>query len=162
MTYEELMLNYHPEVDDEQMKLVTSIVSDFIEKSTLNDKETLLRKIYGVVGNGHYDRCFAERQIADMYYLDNSNTKHYAPYWTEGELKTLYDSLKESIKPYNFYDFAVVMNMVKSDQYRKLKKWFPSATEDELLDKFVDEAVTWLDDPDSPCGSTKVWYYFNH
>lgn len=162
MTFEELILHYSSEADTEQMKEVTSIISDFIEKKmSYEDKETLLKKLYGIVGGGHFDKCFSDIQVADMYYTDKEDVKHYAPYWTEGELKSLFDTLKDTIKPYNFYDFVVVMNMVKSDQYLKLKKWFPAATEDELLDKLVDEAVTWLNDPDNPFGSTKAWSYFN-
>lgn len=162
MTFEELILDYVHDADAIQIKNVMSLIGDFIEKNTTSeDKVILLKAIYGIVGNGHYDHDFAAKQIENMYYVEGG-IKYYAPYWSDGEIKAVYESIKDSIKPYNFYDFEVVMNMVKSDQYLKLKKWFPTETDEELFDRYVDEAVNWLVDADNPFGDTKVWSYFNH
>lgn len=162
MTFNELINKYVSDTDTKQMQQITCIVSDFIEKEDCDTKNILLKKVFGVVGKGHFDENFAKHQISDMYYVDTSGVKHYAPYWTDGDLRTIYEPLKEQVKPYNFYDFMVVMNMMGSDQILKLKKWFPDATQDELLDKLVEESINWLNDEDNPFGDTKAWSYFNH
>jgi hypothetical protein len=51
--------------------------------------------------------------------------------------------------------------MVKSDNCNKLRSWFPDATEMELLDKLVEEALNYLDDADNPYGTEKIWKYLN-
>ena len=162
MTLERLILENVSDTDISPMKSLTKLISDFIENNVQEEaRNTLMKKTYGLVGGGHFNEYFANEQIADMYYMDGNGVKHYAPYWTEGELRSVYDSKKDDLAPYNFYDFIVVMNMSKSDQFLKLKRWFPTATDEELLDKIIDESITWLDDTDNPYGDKKAWGYFN-
>lgn len=52
------------------------------------------------------------------------------------------------------------MNMVYSDHYNLMKKWFPEENEEQLLERFVDLAVNWLSDEDNPYGTCKAWKYF--
>lgn len=99
--------------------------------------------------------------LAKLYYVDKGGIKYYAPYWAESQLRPLYDGIKNKIPAYNFYDFVVTMNMVKSDNWLKLTKWFPDDEEQELVEKLVDEAVNWLDDEDNPFGDEKIWKYLN-
>lgn len=51
--------------------------------------------------------------------------------------------------------------MIKSDNYMKLKKWFPNATKEDILEKIIEETLNWLEDEDNPFGKEKVWRYFN-
>lgn len=80
---------------------------------------------------------------------------------TWAEVKAVYDGIRSKIPAYNQYDFEVTLNMVKSDNCNKLKKWFPGATEEELMSKLVEEAVNYLDDADNPYGTEKIWRYLN-
>lgn len=162
MTLERLIVEYAEGSDITQMEKITKVISDFVESSATGaEKKRLMKKVYGIVGGGHFNEYFAEEQIATMYYTEKGGSNHYAPYWTEGELRTVFDEVKDKVSPYNLYDFMVVMNMVKSDQYLKLKRWFPDYTEENLFEKIVDEAVNWLADEDNPFGETKAWGYFN-
>lgn len=96
-----------------------------------------------------------------MYYLDRSGVRHQAPYWPESTVREIYDSIKGDIRPYNADDFAVVMNMVASDNWPLLDRWFPSMSSEDRNAKTVELAVNWLNDPDSPLGDSKAWCYLN-
>ena len=146
----------------DKMWCITKILSDSIEEFVPEkQKEILKTKVYYSTNGGHYDREFADRAIAKFYYVDTAGVKHQAPYWTEPEVKTIYETVKSKIPAYNFYDFEVTLNMVKSDNCNKLKRWFPQATDKELLDKLIEEAVNYLSDDDNPYGNEKIWKYLN-
>lgn len=162
MTFEKLIAEYAEGTDITKMEQITKVISDFVESNaTGSEKRALMKKVYGIVGGGHFNKYFADEQITSMYYIGSGGSNHYAPYWTEGELRAIFDEVEEKIAPYNLYDFMVVMNMVKSDQYLKLKRWFPDYSEDSIFEKIVDEAVNWLVDEDNPFGDKKAWGYFN-
>ena len=146
----------------DKMWCITKILSDSIEEFVPEkQKEILKTKVYYSTNGGHYDREFADRAIAKFYYVDTTGVKHQAPYWTEPEAKTIYETVKSKIPAYNFYDFEVTLNMMKSDNCNKLKRWFPQATDKELLDKLIEEAVNYLSDDDNPYGNEKIWKYLN-
>ena len=146
----------------DKMWCITKILSDSVEEYVPEkQKEALLNRVYYSVNGGHFNKESADRAIAKLYYLDESKQKHFAPYWAESELKPLYDGIRNKIPAYNFYDFVVTMNMIKSDNYLKLKRWFPEATDAELVSKFVEETVNYLDDEDNPFSNEKIWKYLN-
>ena len=146
----------------DKMWCITRILSDAIDNYVPEkQKESLKTKIYYSINGGHFDRDFADKAIMRMYYVAPNGMKHSAPYWEETEVKVLYEQVKAKIPHYNFFDFEVTLNMVKSDNYNKLKKWFPQATDSELQEKIVEEAVNYLDDEDNPYGNEKIWKYLN-
>lgn len=113
------------------------------------------------------NKDFADMQISKMYYEDKTG-KHFAPYWTESEAKDLYMKNKSSFpSDYNFYDFEVALNMIKSDYCPLLKKWEQASQSaagnnaDSHMSKILDLTINWLNDPDNPYGNEKVWGYFN-
>ena len=124
-----------------KMWCITKILSDSIEENiTEKQRDALKTKIYYSINGGHFDRDFANKAISKFYYVDSSGLKHQAPYWTEDEVKTIYDEIRGEISNYNFYDFEVTLNMIKSDNCNK---------------------VNYLDDPDNPYGTEKIWKYLN-
>ena len=146
----------------EKMWCTTKILSDSIEEYVPEkQKEALLNKIYYSMNGGHFDKESAERAISKFYYVDLEGVKQQAPYWTESEVKPLYDRVRSKIPSYNFYDFEVTLNMVKSDNCNKLRRWFHDDDQEELMDKLVEEAVNYLDDSDNPYGNEKIWKYLN-
>lgn len=146
----------------DKMWCITKILSDSIENYVPEkQKDSLMNKVYYSVNGGHFNKEFADKAMSDMYYLDESKVKHYAPYWTESEVRPLYEAVRTRIPAYNFYDFEVTLNMVKADNYKKLKKWFPTITDTLMVEKLVEEAVNYLDDADNPYGDEKIWRYLN-
>lgn len=146
----------------DKMWCTAKILSDSIEEYVPEkQKEALLNKIYYSMNGGHFDKETADRAVAKFYYVDLNGTKHQAPYWTESEVRPLYDNVRSKIPNYNFYDFYVTMNMMKSDNCNKLKRWFPDDDAEELLERLVDEAVNYFDDSDNPYGTEKIWKYLN-
>ena len=125
----------------DKMWCTTRILSDAIEQYVPDkQKEAIKTKVYYSTFGGHFNRDFADTAISRMYYTDLSGVKHQAPYWTESDVKAVYESVKSKIPAYNQYDFEVTLNMV---------------------DKLVEEAVNYLDDPDNPYGTEKIWKYLN-
>ena len=146
----------------DKMWCITKILSDSIDEYVPDkQKEKLLTKVYYSTNGGHFNKEFAEEAISKFYYVDARGIKHSAPYWTESEVQEVYDSIRSKIPNYNFYDFEVALNMIKSDNCNKLKKWFPDADDEELQEKLVEETINYLNDEDNPYGTEKVWKYLN-
>ena len=139
-----------------------AIISEAVEKSmSEQDQKALLRKMYSAMAECHYNEEFAREDVAKMYYVDEDGIERYAPYWTESQIRDVYESVREEIPEYNMWDFYVTMQMVKSDNCPLLRRWFPDASPSEMDEKFVELAVNWLNDSDNPYGSGKIWHYLN-
>ena len=139
-------------------KVLSDAVNDYIPEK---QKENLLTKVYYSVNGGHFNKDFADKANEKFYYVDSNGVKHSAPYWGEPEVRVVYESIKNKIPAYNFYDFEVTLNMIKSDNCNKLRRWFPEASDSELMNMLVEEAVNYLDDEDNPYGTEKIWKYLN-
>lgn len=162
MTLYDIVKKYGEGNGEDTMWSTLTLVSDAVESTmTASEKNSLLRKVYGVMSGGHYNEEFAREDIARMYYEDKNGVKHYAPYWPDSALKALYEKHKEDIPGYNCWDWMVTMNMVKSDNCPLLLEWFPRIDEDEKNEKIVQLALNWLVDEDNPFGTSKIWCYFN-
>lgn len=73
-----------------------------------------------------------------------------------------YESIRSDIKNYNQWDFYVTVQMIYSDNYTLLHKWFNNISDEELCEKVYQMSINWLDDEDNPFGSKKIWRYFNN
>lgn len=76
-------------------------------------------------------------------------------------VREIYDSVKAEIKPYNACDFYVTMNMVASDNWALLERWFPGMSAEDRNRRTVELAVNWLNDPDSQHAENKIWQYLH-
>ncbi len=135
-------------------------ISDAVERSMPEQgKKHLLRSVYGDISGSHYNQEFANDDIRKMYYIDRNKNRHDAPYWPSETVREIYESIKGEIKPYNACDFEVTMNMVASDNWPLLEKWFPGIDEDERNQKTVELALNFLKDPDTAHPESKIWEY---
>lgn len=148
---------------EEVMWRSVALISDYMESHLAEDeKKELMRDIYALMSSGHYNEEFAKEDVEKMYYVDAEGEKHYAPYWSVAQVQKAYESVLRLIPTeYNFWDFYVALQMVKSDSCPLLHKWFPGATDTELEGKLVELAVAYLNDEDNPFGKEKVWRYLN-
>ena len=125
-------------------------------------KETLSRQLYGMMSSGHYNEEYAKEDVSNMYYIGKDNVKHYAPYWSDSQVRQVYESIKRSIPAeYNMWDFYVTLQMTKADNCPMLRKWFPDATDAELETRIIEMAINYLNDEDSPAAHKKIWAYIN-
>jgi len=140
-----------------------AIISDAVEASMPDtEKNKLERKIYGKLSDGHYNEYYAMEDVAGMTYRDSkTGVIHKAPFWTTDMVRNIYESLKGELRNYNCWDFYVTMHMIVSDNYALLDKWFPGIDDNERNSKYVELAVNWLKDEDSPYGTSKIWHYLN-
>lgn len=160
MTLYDLTKEYGKGRGEETMWASVQVISDFVEKHMAEEeKEALMREVYSVVADGHYNEDFAREDIEKMFFVDRAGTKHPAPYWPEEAVREIYNSVKGEINPYNFCDFNVTMNMVASDNWPLLEKWFPGMREDDRNQKTVEMALNFLKDPDAKNPDTKIWDY---
>ena len=161
MTLYDLTKKYGEGKSEDAMWKAVKIVSDSIETS-MDDasKESLMKRIYGSMSDKHYNEELARADVSKMYYTDADGKKHFGPYWPEEAVQGIYDSYRDEIPDYNFWDFCVTMNMLASDNWCMLKRWFPNYNSSELNEKVAEMAVTWLSDEDWPT-KTKIWDYLS-
>lgn len=166
MRLAEIIKEYGSGKSDKAMIALTDKLSAYLEKVlSIDDYCKLCKEVYYQLAGGHYNKDFADMQISKMYYEDKTG-KHYAPFWTEPEAKEFYLKYKSYFpSDYNFYDFEVALNMIKSDYCPLLRKW-EQASQSEIdkeshMSKIIDLTINWLNDPDNPYGNEKVWGYFN-
>lgn len=148
---------------EEMMWDTVKIVSDVVSKK-LSDKDqaSLMAKIYGALSGGHYDEDFAMESVAKMYYIDKDGMKRHGPYWTIPDVTVVYEINRKKIpSAYNEWDWYVTFNMIASDNWELLHRWFPDMTNEEFAEKVACLSVNWLNDPDSPYGTSKIWCYLN-
>lgn len=161
MTLYELTKKYSSGNGEDMMWKTVRIVSDAVESSMdEHAKNALMRKVFGAMSDKHYNEELAKADVAKMYYTDADGEKHQATYWPEEAVKPIYENIREEIPDYNFWDFYVVMNMRKSDEWETLKRWFPNYNNAELDEKVTELAVSWLKDEDWPT-KTKIWDYLS-
>ena len=161
MTLYELTKKYSTGKGEDTMWKTLAVVSKELEDALPAEKKAkLMREVYSIISTGHYNEEFANNDISKMYYIDKNGDQHDAPYWPESAVHSIYEKYKEEIPDYNCWDFAVTMNMIASDNWCMIKKWFPEISEADMNGKITEMVINWLKDPDWPT-TTKIWDYLN-
>ena len=140
--------------------LMSSEVNDYLDE---NEKHHLMRKIWCIISDGHYNEKFAKEDVEKMY-VETSSGNLYAPFYTLEQTNEVYDKLKKSndiLSIYNRYDFYVVMNMIASDNHNLYKKRFSNYGQDMITELYIEDSLNWLNDKDNPYGTSKIWKYLN-
>lgn len=163
MTIYELIQRYGRNKGEQAMWNSIKTISDELEQClTHDDHDKLLKRMYCIMTDGHYDEWFADHDVKHMYYTDAHGEKHHAPYLTKEEVKYSYTKNRAKIPAYyNVWDFYVTVQMIYSDNITLLQTWFTGIPKEELNEKVIDLAINWLHDEDNPFGESKIWGYFN-
>lgn len=160
MDFVELIQKYQEGTTPEQMKAITIVIGKFVAKhATEEELHQLYQDVYGVISEGHFDRHFADEAISKMWFEDEYGEKHYAPFYTEDEIKEVFSLNKDDISDYTIYDLAVTMNMLRSDNNRFLEKY--ASSESNKKEMVTCMAIEYLQDPDAPHPTSKIWHYIN-
>ena len=162
MTLYDLTKKYGTGKGESTMWKTISVISDAVEIAMPEEEiNYLMRRVYGTISDEHYNEEFARDDIERMYYIDQDGEKHYAPYWSYDALQNIYRQHKNEIPNYNCWDWAVTMNMIKSDYCPLIMEWFPDIDDNERNEKIVELSLNWLKDADNPFGNSKIWGYLN-
>lgn len=160
MNFEKMILENVQGTDTKKMKELTHVISEFVENHLDDEQKVeLMKQVYGVVSDGHFNKCFAKMAVEKMFYVDEQGKKRFAPYFTESEVKEVFDRFKDDISDYNVNDLWVTMNMLRSDNNRFLQKY--AKTPEDMKAMVVDMAVEYLQDEDSEHSDNKIWWYIN-
>ena len=161
MTLYELTKKYGEGKGEAMMWTAVETISEAVDRAMPEEeKEALMRHLYGKMSGGHFDEPFAMEAVEKMYYLDGNGAKHTAPYWTPQVVKPIYEGVKREIPAYGFWDFYVTLNMAAADNWSLVEAWFPGLTPAERDQRFIDLAVNWPRDPDAK-DTNKIWKYLN-
>lgn len=150
----ELIDKYGKGASNEKMKELTMILSDFLAPMKKVHKEkywSLMRDVFGLLNDCHYDEEFAEHDIEHIEYTDKQGVKRHGGYWT---LEQAEEAMKKVQLPpdVNKYDFWVAINLSYSDLCKVL--------DDEQIIKAA--CAFWFNDEDWPKegkANTKVFDY---
>lgn len=162
MTLYDITKKYGAGKGEGMMWKAVEVISDAVDEAMPEkERHALVRKLYAEMSEGHYDEDFALEDIGKMYYTDKSGNKHQAPYWSVSTMEEVYAGIKSDIREYNFWDFAVALNMVASDNWCLLSRWFPNMGDAERNERLVEMTLNWLRDDDARHKGAKIWHYLN-
>lgn len=150
----ELIEKYGKGASNEKMKELTMILSDFLAPMKKVHKEkywSLMRDVFGLLNDGHYDDKFSMHDVENIEYTDKQGAKHSGAYWS---LEQAEEAMKKMQLPsdVNKYDFWVAINLSYSDLCKVL--------DDEQILKSA--CAFWFNDEDWPKegkANTKVFDY---
>ena len=146
----ELIEKYGKGASTEKMKELTMILSDFLAPMKKVHKEKywgLMRDVFGLLNDGHYDEKFAMHDVENIEYTDRQGQKRKGAYWT-------LEQVKEATKEYKFpnatneYDVFVAANIMHSDLCKKF--------DDKQI---LDAMYSFFCNDEDWGGGNKVWYY---
>lgn len=150
----ELIEKYGKGANTDKMKELTMILSDFLAPMKKVHKEKywgLMRDVFGLLNDYHYDEEFAEHDVKNIEYTDKQGTKHKGGYWTLGQAE---EAMKKVQLPQdaNKYDWYVALNNTYADTCKVL--------DDEQIIKLT--CQFWFKDMDwegKESSSTKIYEY---
>lgn len=152
MYFYELIEKYGKGANNDKMKKLTMVLSDYFDdfKHAHEDKYwMLMRKVMGVLNDGHYDDKFAMHDVADIEYTDRQGVKRKGAYWT-------LEQVKEATKDYKFpngvndWDVYVAANAIRADLCKNFD-------DKQVLDAMY---AFFFADEDWKNGASKIWDYF--
>ena len=143
MTYYDLIKKYGEGKGEAAMWAATKRVSEYLEEMKEKQPEkywSLIKETYEDMCGPHYNEEFAKWQIEQMFYKDKNEEVHFAPNWSAQQYRTSFELNKHRLKKktYNYWDWAVALEMSYTDNHCMLRMWFPDATDEEIKAKAVD------------------------
>ena len=148
----ELVQKYGKGQGEAKMWASVAVLSEALEPMKETDKEgygCILRKMYGVMSDGHYNEEFAMYDVSMIEYTGRNGEKKHGGYWTAEQVE---DATRGFRFPnsVNKWDKYVAFNLMYSDLCKKMD-------DAQILDAAF---LFYFADEDWPGGSsTKVWDY---
>lgn len=113
----EIISKYGKGKGEDVMWKSTKAISDFLEpmkETNKHDYWCLMREVYGIMSNGHYNEEFAIHDVGEIEYTNRKGEKKEGAYWTVEQVEeaTKGMSFHSSI---NKWDKWVAFNIMRSD-----------------------------------------------
>ena len=148
----EMIQKYGKGQGEAKMWASVAVLSEALEPMKETDKENywcILRKMYGVMSDGHYNEEFAMYDVSMIEYTGRNGEKKRGGYWSA-------DQVEDATRGFRFpsgvnkWDKYVAFNLMYSDLCKKMD-------DAQVLDAAY---LFYFADEDWPGGSsTKVWDY---
>ena len=152
MTIYDLVEKYGKGQGEGKMWASVAVMSDALEPMKETDKEgywCVMRKMYGVMSDGHYNEEFAMYDVSAIEYTGKNGDKKKGGYWSA-------EQVEEATRNFRFpsgvnkWDKYVAFNLMYSDLCKKMD-------DGQILEAAF---AFYFNDEDWPGGSsTKVWDY---
>lgn len=152
MTIYDLVEKYGKGQGEGKMWASVAVMSDALEPMKETDKEgywCIMRKMYGVMSDGHYNEEFAIYDVSAIEYTGKNGDKKKGGYWSA-------EQVEEATRNFRFpsgvnkWDKYVAFNLMYSDLCKKMD-------DGQILEAAF---AFYFNDEDWPGGSsTKVWDY---
>ena len=152
MTIYDLVEKYGKGQGEGKMWASVAVMSDALEPMKETDKEgywCIMRKMYGVMSDGHYNEEFAMYDVSAIEYTGKNGDKKKGGYWSA-------EQVEEATRNFRFpsgvnkWDKYVAFNLMYSDLCKKMD-------DGQILEAAF---AFYFNDEDWPGGSsTKVWDY---
>lgn len=150
MTFYELIDKYGKGASNDKMKALSMCLSKHFTMMKAAHEEkywALMRDVFGILTDGHYNEEFATYDVSGIEYTDRSGAKHKGAHWSM-------EQVKEATKDYKFpagvneWDIFVAANALYADLCKRFD------------DKQVLDAMHsfFFADEDWP-GNNKIWHY---
>ena len=155
----ETIKKYGTEKGERMMWDSVALISDAVDRSMPSEaKEKLVADIYGLMSGKHYNEEYAMKCVSAMYYIDEAENKHGAPYWTPEQVRPFYESVSDEIPTYNEWDYYVTFHMIASVYWILIHEWWSDIDDDVFAQKVAEMSFAWLTDKNWRSES-KIWDY---
>ena len=139
-------------------------VLDMLERGecgfTPEETERAFRTVqYYKHGISHFDEMTARACIAQMYCFVDESHKVFAPFVDYDRAEELYSEIALDIPDYNFWDFAVTLNLAYSNHAELFKGW--TKGKDKLERRLAQLSVSFLNEENALHPEGKIWWYMN-
>ena len=148
----ELIQTYGKGKGESKMWESTKVISEYLDPMKEKDRHgywCMMRRVYGVMSEGHYNEEFARYDVNGMEYTNREGKKKSGEYWSVEQVEEATKSLQFP-SGVNQWDKYVAFNAMYSDLCRKMDD--STILNVAYLFYFADE--------DWPSPGTKIWDYF--
>lgn len=156
------MPNTNPTNCIKAWQITCSMIDHIYEKQVMDEDEfwNFMKDLHEDIEGKHFNDVYAKYQVSKMHHHDSKGNIIKNPVFTEDEVEEIYRTHSKILsKNITMWDMYVALNAQYNDNMKLYKKWFPTASEDEIKHKVIEATIVdWFGDEDAD--DEKVWKYF--
>lgn len=152
MNLYDIVVKYGKGKGDDVMWKSTKAISDFLYPMKDTDKHNywgLMREVYGIMSNGHYNEEFAVYDVGQIEYTNRKGEKKTGAYWTVEQVEEATKSMAFNTAVTK-WDKWVAFNAMRADLCKDME-------DGDILKAAY--AFFFKDEDWKPSSNTKIWDY---